>query len=151
MIYVTGEVIHEHFHSTKISVRKITQTYVRNDSLSLRCLWGVKMMTLSPMLRPKAIKHPHGDVVICHSQQTLQEVNYPRWSTTTENLTTLYHTVYTKMLMSENLWLTPQMSYKRPLHTTHQTAKIFRKKIGEQIVAHVKYCQKNCCSCKKKL
>ena len=70
---------------------------------------------------------------------------------TTENRTTHYHTVYTKMLMLENLCLTPQMSYKGPLHTTHQTAKIFRKKIGEQIVAHVKNCQKNSCSCEKKL
>ena len=91
------------FIQQKISVRKVTPMYVRNDSLSLRCLWGVKMVTLSPMLRPKAIKHPHGDVVICHSQQTLQQVNYPRRSMTAENLTSHYHTVYIKMLMLENL------------------------------------------------
>mgnify|MGYP001801030366 CR=1 FL=1 len=46
------------------------------------------------------------------------------------------------MLMLENLCLTPQMSYKRPLHTTHQTAKIFRKKIGEKIVAQIKTVEK---------
>ena len=61
---------------------------------------------------------------------------------TTENLTSHYHTVYIKMLMLENLCLTPQMSYKRPLHTTHQTAKIFRKKIGEKIVAQIKTVEK---------
>ena len=30
----------------------------------------------------------------------------------------------------------------RPLHTTHATAKIFLKKVGEKIVAHIKTVEK---------
>ena len=39
----------------------------------------------------------------------------------------------------------------RPLHTSHETAKISMKKVAVKIVAHIKTVEKNCCSCEKKL
>ena len=41
--------------------------------------------------------------------------------------------------------------YLRPLHITHKTAKIFVKKVGEKLVAHIRNCEKNLCSGEKKL
>ena len=39
----------------------------------------------------------------------------------------------------------------RPLHTTHETAKISMKKVAVKIVAYIKTVDKNRCSCEKKL